>query len=301
MDQQIVSIVNKNLIRRPYILQNPTLMWLRKDKDNKSEYAHNESREWLRDALPLWSRLNKRNSLGQYRQLTTSRSKNFDIEIDGILLSLWGNLHPISDVFPEYNRGKQALACCVMALCATRIYTICEWAPPILDSVVINGDRYFEQSLGGNKSKNYHFTIDDLNADCWLDSIHFRVHIEHVASGKLYAHPTPRQMNLAEALMYFFSHFQLGIVQCQKRCLAFGFVPGPDGGYFLYDCQSREMPIFPRHQASTYILLAKNLQMMLYCMVVTLNITTFHQPFALHTVELDSEFCDPINIGKLKE
>lgn len=386
--------VNDKILKRPYILQNPTLMWLKKDNDHSSEKTQNENRDWLHDSIPVWSRLNYRNSSGQYRQLTTSISKNYDIEIDGVLLSLWGNLHPNASPFPEERRGKQYLACCVMALCATHIYPVGEWSAEILDSILINGDRYYVQSistqsslstesnalnnditfpstnlnsstttittpttttpltvtrnkkekttlvltkdstketlkeanspntpastttipsktLNTNKSTTQsshyqriaisilktnptvlsgQFSIDNLNADCWLDSVHFCVHIEHVTDGKLYCLPNNYYSNLAEALMYFFSHFQMGLLECLKRCLAFGFLPGPSGGYFLYDCQSREFPLFGKNQGVTYTLLTKNLQMLLYCMVVTLNVYTLHETFSLYNVEIKSDF-----------
>lgn len=450
--------LNDKVVKRPYILQNPTLMWLKRDNEHNGEKTQNESRDWLHDTIPIWSRLNKCNSSGEYRQITKSITKNYDIEIDGILLSLWGNLHPNVRPFPEKRRGKQYLACCVMALCATRIYPVGEWSSEILDSILTNGDRYYLQciktpsfsstesvdetilttpsntikmiasptenisfqqsdstniltnktnrpvnilntnvtynatilqkatmlndtssstyfkddnsisttsiktsttkekssikSILSKKSKKkllpekksivssfsleldlndfnkrYHssstipsitskprhyqhiaisilrndskilpgqLTINDLNADCWLDSVHFNINIKHVTDGKLYCAPNNHYSNLAESLMYFFSNFELGILQCLKRCLAFGFVPGPMGGYFLYDCQSREFPLFGKNQGTTYTLLSKNLQMLLYCMVVTLNVHTFHEPFSLYAIEVKTNFFNPI-------
>ncbi|XP_050333764.1 uncharacterized protein LOC126761518 [Bactrocera neohumeralis] len=250
--------------------------------------AHPETMAWLdlENCLPVWSRMNRRNTAGRYRNLPVTKLKRFDIEIDGRLWSLWGNLHPEAPVFGSASRGKQYLACNVMACCAAKVYRLTDWSPHLLDTIVINGDRYHRESLENIKLSDYEFSLEDLNLDCTLENIKFVVHLEHVAFGKLYNPGTRTTMNLADALMYFFTHFQFGVLQCYKHSLAIGRTMGFDGGFFMFDCQSKDHPLFPKGQGASYLLRTKHLQVLLYCIVVTLNVPYYNVNFTLHKVEM---------------
>ncbi|XP_075161481.1 uncharacterized protein LOC142234273 [Haematobia irritans] len=251
--------------------------------------AHNESIAWLEHCLPVWSRLNRKNTAGHYRGLSVSKFKKFDVEIENRLWSLWGNVHPQASVFAESGRGKQYLACCIMALCAIRLYRLVDWSSQLLDSIVINGDTYHHESVKDIQVADYEMTAEDLQVQCFLDNIQFGIHLEAVCYGTLYCRPKFNRMNLAQALMYFFSNNRYGILQCSKKCLAFGYVPGHDGGYFMFDCQSRDHPLFPKGQGAAYVLRTKFLQILLYCMVVTLNVPYYNVQFTLHKVETWSD------------
>ncbi|SPP85315.1 uncharacterized protein LOC117586863 [Drosophila guanche] len=250
--------------------------------------ATNESLGWLEleNCLPVWSRLNRRNTAGKYRNLPVSKLKKFDVEIEGRLWSLWGNLHPEAPVFEDELRGRQYLACYVMACCAASVYRLMDWSPHMLDNIVVSGTTYFKESVEQISKEDYEFSLENLNIDCAMDAINFVVHIEHVCYGKLYRVPTFNRMNLAEALIYFFSHYQYGIVMVRKRALAIGFCPGHDGGYFMYDCQEKDHPLFPKQQGAAYMLRTRHLQVLLYCIVVTLNVPFYNIDFTIHKVEM---------------
>ncbi|XP_037721219.1 uncharacterized protein LOC119554403 isoform X1 [Drosophila subpulchrella] len=250
--------------------------------------ATNESLGWLEleNCLPVWSRLNRRNTAGKYRNLPISKIKKFDIEIEGRLWSLWGNLHPEAPVFEDDVRGRQYLGCYVMACCAASVYRLMDWSPHLLDTIVVSGNTYFKESIDQISKEDYEFSLENLNIDCSMDTINFVVHIEHVCYGKLYRVPTFNRMNLSEALIYFFSHYQFGIVSVRKRSLAIGFCPGHDGGYFMYDCQEKDHPLFPKQQGASYMLRTRHLQVLLYCVVVTLNVPFYNIDFSIHKVEM---------------
>lgn len=251
--------------------------------------AHNETIGWIEQCLPIWSRLNRRNAAGRYRNMGISKFKKYDIEIQDRLWSLWGTLHPNAPVFESASRGKQFLACSIVAIGAAHMYRMIDWTPQLLDSIIINGDRYHQQSLSDIKCENYQFSIEDLNLECWLDSMRFMVHVEHVIYGTLYCRPSVKRMNLSNALMYFFTYYRFGILQCFNKCLAIGYIPGFDGGYFMYDCQSRENPLYPKGQGSSYILRTYHLQVLLYCIIVTLNVPYYNVLFTIHKVEMIPE------------
>ncbi|KAL7734783.1 hypothetical protein ACLKA6_011069 [Drosophila palustris] len=248
--------------------------------------TRNESSGWIENCLPVWSRLNRRNTAGKYRNQPLSKLNKYDIEIEGRLWSLWGNLHPEAPVFEQELRGLQYLAIYVMACCAASEFNLMDWSAQLLDTIVVSGHRFYRESLKNITKKDYEFSLENLNTDCSLESINFVVHIEHVCYGKLYCIPSLNRMNLSKALIYFFSHYQYGIVMVRKRALAIGFCPGHDGGYFMYDCQEKDQPLFPKHQGASYFLRARNLQVLLYCIVVTLNVHVKNMKFSIHKVEM---------------
>ncbi|KAH8379819.1 hypothetical protein KR009_007395 [Drosophila setifemur] len=254
----------------------------------KSLLSANESVEWLQveSSLPPWSRLMRRNTAGKIRNMAISRFKDFDVEIEGHLWSLWGNLHPEAPVFENELRGRQYLACYVMACCAASVFPLMDWNPHLLDTIVISCNKYFKESIEKITNNNYEFSLENLNIDCSMDTINFVVHIEHVCYGKLYRVPTFNRMNLSEALIYFFSHYQFGIVTVRKRALAIGFCPGHDGGYFMYDWQEKDHPLFPKQQGASYMLRTRQLQLLLYCVVVTLKVPFHNIDFSIHKVEI---------------
>lgn len=249
----------------------------------------NESVKWLnfQNAIPMWSRLRRRNIQGQYRNIPPTKHNQYDIEIAGYLWSLWGSLHPNAAVFNKNSRGRQYLACCVVACCAASIYNLSDWNCRLLDNIIISGDCYHSQSLTSIKKQDYEFCLENLNSICFLNKIAFEVHLEFRVYGKLYASSNRVDMNLAEALMYFFNHWHFGIISIKKRCLAFGVIKRNDNThYFMYDCQSQEFPLFPKQQAASYLLKTNKLQILLYCMIVTLNIQYYNVRFDIHSVEV---------------
>ncbi|EDW18568.1 uncharacterized protein LOC6582389 [Drosophila mojavensis] len=250
--------------------------------------ATNESLGWLEleNCLPVWSRMNRRNTAGKYRNLPLSKLKKYDVEIEGRLWSLWGNLHPEAPVFEDSLRGRQYLAIYVVACCAASVYNLMDWSAQLLDTIVVSGNKYFQESIAQITQEDYEFSLENLNIDCSLETINFVVHIEHVCYGKLYRVPTFNRMNLSEALIYFFSHYQFGVVMVRKRALAIGFCPGHDGGYFMYDCQEKDQPLFPKQQGASYLLRTRHLQVLLYCIVVTLNVPFYNIDFSIHKVEM---------------
>lgn len=249
--------------------------------------AKNESLRWQKEGcLPVWSRRYQRNTTGNYRDQTLSKLNEYDIEIADRLWSLWGNLHPEAPVFQSKCRGRQYLAIYVVACCAASIYILMDWSAQLMDTIVVSGNKYFQESCAKIKQKDYEFSLENLNIDCALESINFVVHIEHVCYGKLYCAPTFNRMNLCEALIYFFSHYQFGIVMVRKRAVAIGFCPGTDGGYFMYDCQEKDQPLFPKQQGASYLLRTRHLQVLLYCIVVTLNVPCYNIGFSIHKVEM---------------
>lgn len=295
----------------------------------------NESFEWLPplEDVPLWSRRSRRIASGSSRNPAIAKFKDYHVEIPGRLWSLWGSLHPEAPVFEKRVRGRQCLACYVVACCAASAYPLMDWNPQLLDSIVVSGSqyfkksikpskqldcelslenlgaivltgsKYFEESIRQLKKLDYELSLENLDTECSLDSLKFEVHIEHVCCGKLYRVPSLNRMNLSRALIYFFSHFQFGVLTVKKRALAIGLCPGYNGGYFMYDCQQKDFPLFPPQQGASYVLRTCNLQDLLFYVVVTLNVPFQNIRFSIYKVDAvckNKTKTETINIKKKK-
>ncbi|XP_064544623.1 uncharacterized protein LOC135432748 [Drosophila montana] len=249
-------------------------------------YKKNESIRWLdlENSLPVWSRRYQRNTTGNYRDNPLSKFNKYDVEIEDRLWSLWGNLHPEAPVFERRLRGRQYLAIYVVACCTASVFNLTEWSGLLLDKIVANGTKYFEESISKGKGKGN--ALRNLSMDCALESLKFVVYIDQVCCGQLYRYPTRNHMNLCEALNDFFSHHQFGILKVHKRALAIGLCLGEKGGYFMYDCQEKGYPVFTKQKGGSYLLRTRHLHVLHYCIVVTLNMPNENIKFSIHRVAM---------------
>ncbi|XP_055845210.1 uncharacterized protein LOC129911430 [Episyrphus balteatus] len=248
--------------------------------------THPEEIEWLDNYpnLVIWSRLNRSNAVKQIRGAPLTKDKNFDIEIPKKLFSLWGSIHPLSSVFGE-SRNKQHLAINVVACYVAILYRVNDWNTQIIDSIVINGNDYYNESVSSITRKDYEISLEHLNTVFQNGYINLNVHLESVVYGYLYAKGR-NELNLAAALGYFFTYNQYGIVQCMKRSLAIGKI---ESGYFMFECQSHGHPLFPAGEGAAYVLRTTQLQVLLYCIVMTLNNSFYNSQFTIHKVEIISD------------
>lgn len=236
-----------------------------------------ESMTWLpaQNSVPLWSRR---------LPLTGSRKKwfAFDVEFDERLWSLWGGLHPRSTYFDSQARGHQTLACCVVACCAASVLlSLKGWTSKLLDVIVVAGDKYYRASM--RRSSN----PDDLALECNFHGTDFLVQLQLMAHGQLYSSPAGPAMGLYEALNFFFTRYQFSIVKCQGHHLAFGYSSCRNGGYFFYDCSGWDRPVFPDNMGASYVLRCKQLLLLAYCIVVTMNVRRAGIDFQIFSVQAD--------------
>ncbi|XP_017954825.2 uncharacterized protein LOC108650217 [Drosophila navojoa] len=234
-----------------------------------------ETMTWLpaKKSLPLWSRRLPRRELPK-------KWHAFDVEVPEHLWTLWGGVHPRSSCFDSQVRGRQTLACCVVACCAASIYrSLKEWTPKFLDAIVISGDKYYRASMLTSRGPY------DLSLECDFHGIDFLVQLQLVAYGQLYSAPAGKVMGLYEALNYFFTRYQHGLVKCLGQHFAFGYSSCRDGGYFLYDCSAWDKPLFPDNMGASYVLRSKQLLLLAYCMVITLNIRQLGIDFQIFSVQ----------------
>lgn len=242
---------------------------------------------------PVWSRLSKNNGANVLRCTPESKCGVYDIEIPKELWSLWGYLHPTNPVFHPKPCDKLSWACNILACCAAKLYTLAQWTPRLLDTIVISGDRYYRDSLRKFQGETYKFTLNDLCDACLLENLRFKVHTEMVLFGALYERDTSSIMNLSKALINFFSQHKMGLLHCRHlRALVIGRdnCNGCVGGdYFMFDCQSKDYPLFREGDCRPYLLRCKTLQMLLYCIVMALEVRCKRVQFALHKVDIRYE------------
>uniref|UniRef100_A0A1I8QEV1 Uncharacterized protein n=1 Tax=Stomoxys calcitrans TaxID=35570 RepID=A0A1I8QEV1_STOCA len=247
--------------------------------------VHSEDVEWvldLKEKIPIWSRLNEINTSGYRRKLPMSMTKSYDIEIKQRLWSLWSSLRKIK----IKSSQKPNLATNVMALCAACVYPLNSWNPNLLNAIDQCGRNYCEENWREWQDKLICLKLNDLADECCPEEIQFSVTIETSQKGALYGVPLQGGFNLAYALINFLKCHRYGIIECCQRFVTFGFESGPQGGYFMFDGQSRNFPLFPRGYGALYILRTNHLQILLYCIVVTLAVPQKEAEFCIHNVEI---------------
>ncbi|XP_055375832.1 uncharacterized protein LOC129608374, partial [Condylostylus longicornis] len=244
---------------------NPQLIDTIIDK-SKLTSLKDEKLSWITSGIPIWSRKNK--CLDPTKFERGNMMKEYEIEILNDLYSLFGTIHPKSIIFKE-SHGKQYLAINVIACCIAHLFRVTEWNPHLLDSIVIHGNRYHNESFKDIKESDFEIEIEYLNKNFKMNEYNFDIGIKRCTYGILFC-STSYNFNLSKSILYFFKqNYRYGIIQIDKRCLAFGLA---DKGYFMYDCQYDGPPLFDMDQGASYCLLCNSLQRLIYCIIVTLNI-----------------------------
>lgn len=64
--------------------------------------------------------------------------------------------------FPEETRGKQTLCNLVVCIGMLEIYDLTEWNAAVVDSILVNGNQYFQECIENIKDEDYELSMDDL-------------------------------------------------------------------------------------------------------------------------------------------
>lgn len=253
------------------------------------ELTEDEKIEWIYSTKTIpWSRLETRNAMNFERYLTASKWKEFDIEMDNKLYSMWGNIHPNMKIFKQHA-GKQHLACAVVSLVMAHMYNIDEWDAILMDSIVAHGHKYYIKTIKQVDQINYQLKVEDLSRHCCINNFKFDVDIRPIIYGKLYDEDK-LNFNLNRALDYVFRNKNLSgvILQCGGKFFAVGNVNNRD--YFMFDSQAHGPPLFASNQGTSYVLKCCCLKVLLACIVLTLNIKCHNVKFYLYAV--NTKFSD---------
>lgn len=251
---------------------------------NYSNETADEKIDWIlkTPAIP-WSRIEKFNFNGLERNIPMSKFKEYDIEIDRKLYSLWGNIHPNMKAF-SILAGKQHFPCCIVALIMAQLIHVDEWSSSLLDSIVIHGTNFLKITIESMPDQSS-LSIDDFNRICHLDSFNFEVNLKLEIFGQLY-HDDKTHVNLNRALDYAFREKKLKnlILLCGGHFLSIGNYENQT--FFMYDCQSQSGPLFKPSQGTTYILKCCCMKILLASIVLTLNIKQHGIKFHIYSVEM---------------
>lgn len=261
--------------------ENPNARYLKPFK--RPRRLVNEKMYWL-NIDPVWTRTSPVNDLGHMRNTPKSMWKDWDIEFPGDLYSIWGTLHPMDERFSPENQGKQYLATCVIALVMVRTCDLSVWTRSFLDGIVIAGDQYhtaIANKLAGKP--NYELTVEDY-AGSYDDfyPYQFTAKFDKVIFGFVY-NTFPDRFNLSKALALFFERSNMGILTSPGKNLAFG---KQSGSYYMFDCQSRGLPVFGPYKGSAYMLKCESLNRLIYCITMTLNLRSHGQQFHLYDANI---------------
>lgn len=255
------------------------------NKDNRKTY--NEQLNWLKnltDNGPIWSRSRLYNCMGQQRSLPLAKWKQYDIEISKRLFSLWGNGEVKEDTLLVSKSKKQGIICNILACCACLKYNLHEWFGQVLDEISKNAVKIYPVLLRKLNITDNEFQVQHLKREVFhLDGINFSVQLHKVATGSLYMPYGLHEFNLARALMWFFKNYQFGLIACSKQCLAFGFAVDTDHGFFMFDSYDEVK------QFSPHILRTNHLQILLYCLILSLNVPKENEKFTIYALDIQME------------
>lgn len=300
----IVKRTNKQKINKEYLLYRVSILNYKKAKKDTyfshllykscdheeqwlcgysvEEHLHPEEIQFIeKTKIPPWSRLNILNIERNKRKTYLTTWKEYDVEIQKEVYSLWGNLSPVCYVF-KGNRAKQYLAINTISIAMALLYPLDEWNPEILDSIVINGDLYFSESIENISEEDHELKIYNLNSEFEICNINLQFRFESVLHGMLYD-TNMENFNLSRALTYFFRHHQFGILNLTGRTIAIG----KSSTFFMFDCQSFGSPLFIKDQGTAYVLRCCSLRRLLECILITLNVKRYCVRFALYSVSVD--------------
>lgn len=261
--------------------ENPNLKYLRPLK--KPRRIVTEKMYWL-NIDPAWTRTSPVNDLGHERNTPKSLWKDWDIEFPGDLYSLWGTIHPRDERFSPENQGKQYLATSVIALVMVQACELVVWTGSFLDGIVMAGDKYhtiIAQKVGSKP--NYELTVEDYaGSSDDLYPYQFTAKFNNLVFGFVYNTLSDR-FNLSKALGLFFEKNVMGILTSPSKNLAFG---KQSGSYYMFDCQSFGLPVFPPYKGSAYMLKCESLNRLIYCITMTLNLRSHGQQFHLYAATI---------------
>lgn len=255
-----------------------------------------EKIEWITKTKTIpWSRLEKFNSDGDERYTAAAKWKEYDVEMERKLYSLWGNIHISMKGFKPYA-GKQHLACCIVAIIMSHIFNIDEWSSRLLDSIVIFGHKYLKELLD-EKPELKELSINDLNGFCNLEGFTYKVDLQLEIYGELYD-DNRHQFNLNRALDYAFKErkFSGVILLCAGRSLAIG--NNKNRTFFMFDCQSVGGSLFKPSQGTSYVLKCCCMKILLACIILTLNIKQHGVKFYLYSLQASEVQAEEIQVVK---
>ncbi|XP_050312085.1 uncharacterized protein LOC126747459 isoform X2 [Anthonomus grandis grandis] len=233
-----------------------------------------EDAEWLKaDPLP-WSRIVTKNPDEKERGTLDNLWHNWDTEYRNDLYSMMGNIHQDSDRFPDETRGKQTLCNLVVCIGMLEIYDLSEWSAAVIDSILVNGNQYFENCIKDIKDEDYELSMDDLKDDCEIFPFTFKVTCTPIVEGTMFL-VRNTQFNLYKALRFFFDHFnrRSGIITCTKsdtkKNVAFGKAEKHE--YYMFEVDAVGSPMFLQGMEKAYILRMTSLNRLLHVLTLTLR------------------------------
>ncbi|XP_073821213.1 uncharacterized protein isoform X2 [Musca autumnalis] len=256
------------------------------NKDNMKTF--NEQLHWLnglQETGPIWCRSRHFNCVGQKRYEAESTLGNFDVEISRRLFSLWGNSEYHKNILDQFkNSSKPQMISSILSCCACLKYNLNEWSPEVMDEIVKNATKLYPDLLRKLNITDNGFQLIHLNNQMLkLEGINFYVQFHKVTSGNLYMPFGSHVFNLARALMWFFKYYQFGLLMCQNQCLAFGYAVDMDHGFFMYSCQA------DGKQTNSHILRTNHLQILLYCLILTLNVNKENEKFTIYALGIQMQ------------
>lgn len=223
------------------------------------------------------------------------------------LSPVWGSIHPMANVFSLSNRGKQYIAICLLACAMATKYPLDKWTRDLIDTCVIQGDRYFTKQLANIQQQEYELSPSDFNGKFeYNNRLTYTLEINYTLCGRVGQTEwtnRPSPLSLSKALQLFFStNNNYGLIQYQKKFVAFGKNCNQQQSdnlqwkYFVFDCQRYGKPLFVDNQGCAYIIRCRTFSILLKSLQWILDVKNKNE-FSIFCVNVGEE----IDGGKKEE
>lgn len=191
---------------------------------------------------------------------------NFQIIYRNDLYVMWGKINPRNCHLGK-NFGKQFYGMTIIAGVIASIHTLNYWTPELIDVIIVEGLKYFNESVQSITFNDYEVDIDDMSPSCKINDIGASIKIKPFENGTLFS----RKNSLARTILRFFqSGNTCGVIQCNMHVITFGV--DKEFGYYIFDGQTCGFPLFETDDCGCgYVLRCMSLRRLLFCMISIFN------------------------------
>lgn len=200
----------------------------------------------------------------------------------------------MANVFQSSNRGKQYIAICSIACVMATKYSLDKWTRQLIDTCVIEGDKYFTEKVANIQQQEYELSPSDFNGKfMYYNRFTFTIQIKYTLcgrAGQMMEH-LRSPLSLSKALELFYTNHKYGILQCRKKFVAFGkncdnSSDQSQWKYFVFDCQRYGKPLFVENQGCAYMIKCRTFMILLKSLQWILDIQNKNE-FSIFVVDVE--------------
>ena len=233
----------------------------------------------------LKSYKNKKNQVHDIdKMLKKTTWKNYLIEVPNLIYSIWGTIGSFSTRFGK-QVGKNQAAIGITLLAMKNLYHPSDWCSAVLDSAVICGDSYYNDSKKTSAQCFNRFGLGEC-----LKVLPYQWNLKFLSDicGILYGNSD--QPTLAEVVERALATSRYLLLQCKKKILT---ILQTSDAFYAVDSSWAGPPLFSENRGAIYAIRCNSTNMLVYVLTKMLNtnqkvefsITPVNVAFKMETCE----------------